>query len=79
MMYRQALSDSAAQPRYRDRYAKTRPNLLLAATYGPAWMVKEPRLTQPGASAGLRGSRRRGRVRFVYLMTGVAHLAHEQR
>ncbi|MXF19087.1 beta-L-arabinofuranosidase domain-containing protein, partial [Escherichia coli] len=44
-------------------------------TYGPAWMVKDKAYSQAHLSLAQQQTAIGHAVRFVYLMTGVAHLA----
>lgn len=64
-----------AQPHYYDQEYEKRGQTLHWHTYGPAWMVKDKAYSQAHLFFAQQQTAIGYAVRFVYLMTGVAHLA----
>ena len=64
-----------AQPHYYDQEYEKRGQTSHWHTYGPAWMVKDKAYSQAHLPIAQQQTAIGHAVRFVYLMTGVAHLA----
>ncbi len=64
-----------AQPHYYDQEYEKREQTSHWHTYGPAWMVKDKAYSQAHLPLAQQQTAIGHAVRFVYLMTGVAHLA----
>ncbi|MFD3236773.1 glycoside hydrolase family 127 protein [Escherichia coli] len=64
-----------AQPHYYDQEYEKRGQTSHWHTYGPAWMVKDKAYSQAHLPLAQQQTAIGHAVRFVYLMTGVAHLA----
>ncbi len=63
------------QPHYYDIEYEKRGNTSYWSTHGPAWMVKDKAYSQAHQPLAEQPTAIGHAVRFVYLMTGVAHLA----
>ncbi len=63
------------QPHYYDQEYEKRGQTSHWHTYGPAWMVKDKAYSQAHLPLAQQQTAIGHAVRFVYLMTGVAHLA----
>ncbi|ECL9664681.1 glycoside hydrolase family 127 protein, partial [Salmonella enterica subsp. enterica serovar Derby] len=69
------IGQRGAQPHFYDEEYEKRGQTSYWHTYGPAWMVKDKAYSQAHLPISQQQTAIGHAVRFVYLMTGVAHLA----
>lgn len=69
------IGQRCAQPHFYDEEYEKRGQTSYWHTYGPAWMVKDKAYSQAHLPISQQQTAIGHAVRFVYLMTGVAHLA----
>ncbi len=69
------IGQRGAQPHFYDEEYEKRGQTSYWHTYGPAWMVKDKAYSQAHLPISQQQTAIGHTVRFVYLMTGVAHLA----
>lgn len=69
------ISERGKQPHYYDAEYEKRGRTAYWPTHGPAWMVKDKAYSQAHLPLALQQSAIGHAVRFVYLLSGAAHLA----
>lgn len=69
------IGQRGAQPHFYDEEYEKRGQTSYWHTYGPAWMVKDKAYSRAHLPISQQQTAIGHAVRFVYLMTGVAHLA----